>query len=328
MGSKSKAPTAPNMSALLPQQQAANDAATQKTDAANRITQIGPDNQKITYDPTTGAQTVTRGAADQALTDTRNANQQQAGNMVGGLLGQAQNTMANPLDTSGMTGYGANSTTSNFGSVKEVQDAMMSRLQPDLERRREAEMQRARNAGVPVYGSAAGGNMLDALNRSENDASMQALLKGVDAQNTLFNQGLAGNASADRQRAQQLQEAQMLRQMPLNEAQMLQGMSGTNTDPKFNNFVTSAGYKAPDIVGAAQADYKAQMDAYNAKNASKSNVLGGVMGLAGSVLGGPVGGMLGSSLGGLFGGASGTGAANGLPTTYTGSGYGFPTPQW
>lgn len=313
------------MTALLPQQQAANDAATQKTDAANRLTQIGPDGQKLTFGPD-GTQTVTRGAADQALTDTRNQNMQSAGNLAGGLLGQAANSMGSPLDTSGMTGWGSNSTTSNFGAVKEVQDAMMSRLQPDLERRREAEMQRARNAGVSVYGSNAGGNMLDALNRGENDASQQALLKAVDAQNTLFNQGLAGNASADAQRMRQMQEATALRQMPLNEAQMLQGMSGVNTDPKFANYATSAGYKAPDIMGAAGADYKAQMDAYNAKNASKSNMLGGVLGLAGTVLGGPIGGALGSSIGGLMGGASGTGGSIGsLPI---GSGYGFPTPQW
>lgn len=296
------------MTAMLPQQQAANDAATQKTDAANRISQTGPDGQTLTYDPTTGAQTVTRGAADQALTDTRNANQQQAGNMVGGLLGQAQNSLANPLDTSGMTNWGGNSTTSNFGSVQEIQDAMMSRLQPDLERRREAEMQRARNAGVSVYGSNAGGNMLDTLNRSENDASMQALLKGVDVQNQLFNQGLAGNKSADAQRAQQMQEATALREMPLAEAQQLQGMSGTNSDPKFNNFVTSAGYKAPDIMGAANADYKAQLDAYNAKKASGSGLGGSIGGLLGAAAGSFVPGVgtalgstLGSSLGKQFG---------------------------
>ncbi len=307
MGSKSKAPTAPNMTAMLPQQQAANDAATQKTDAANRIDQTGADGQKITYDPVTGAQTVTRGEADQALTDTRNQNMQSAGNLAGGLLGQAANSMANPLDTSGMTGWGSNSTTSNFGAVKEVQDAMMSRLQPDLERRREAEMQRARNAGVSVYGSNAGGNLLDSLSRGENDASQQALLKAVDAQNILFNQGLAGNASADAQRAKQLAEATALRQMPLNEAQMLQGMSGTSTDPKFNSFVTSQGYQAPDIMGAANADYKAQMDAYNAKKASGSGMgstIGGLLGgVAGSFVGMPMlGASLGSGLGGQVGG--------------------------
>ncbi len=295
------------MTAMLPQQQAANDAATQKTDAANRIDQTGADGQKITYDPVTGAQTVTRGEADQALTDTRNQNMQSAGNLAGGLLGQAANSMANPLDTSGMTGWGSNSTTSNFGAVKEVQDAMMSRLQPDLERRREAEMQRARNAGVSVYGSNAGGNLLDSLSRGENDASQQALLKAVDAQNILFNQGLAGNASADAQRAKQLAEATALRQMPLNEAQMLQGMSGTSTDPKFNSFVTSQGYQAPDIMGAANADYKAQMDAYNAKKASGSGMgstIGGLLGgVAGSFVGMPMlGASLGSGLGGQVGG--------------------------
>lgn len=325
MGSKAKAPAAPDYKALATQQGALNDAATAKTDAANRITQIGADGQKLTYDPTTGAQTVTRGEADQALTNTRNENMQSAGNLAGGLLGQAANSMANPLDTSGMTGWGSNSTTSNFGAVKEVQDAMMSRLQPDLERRREAEMQRARNAGISTYGSNAGGNMLDALNRSENDASQQALLKAVDAQNTLFNQGLAGNASADAQRLRQMQEATALRQMPLNEAQMAQNMSGTSTDPKFANFVTSQGYKPVDMMGAEQANYKAQMDAYNAKKASSP--VGSILGLAGSVLGGPIGGMLGSTVGGLMGGASGT-ASTPFGTGSIGTGYGFPTPQW
>jgi hypothetical protein len=306
MGSKTKSPTPVNTTALLPQQQAANDAAVNKTNAANRLNQTGPDGQTLTYDPVTGAQTVTRGAADQALTDTRNANMQTAGDMAGGLLGQAKNTMANPLDTSGMTGWGSNSTTSGFGAVQGVQDAMMGRLRPDLDRAREAERARLMQSGIDED-SAAYQRAMERRDRAETDASQQALIGAMGEQNTLFNQGLAGNASADAQRARQMQEATALRQLPLTEAQALQGMSGTNTDPKFASYVTSGNYKAPDIIGAAQTDYQSQLDAANAAKAKKSGLFGtlgsAVGAIGGSFLGVPtLGAQLGGSLGSQLGG--------------------------
>lgn len=139
-----------------------------------------------------------------------------------------------------------------------------------------------------------------------NEQSAQAAYANALRGMQMGEQGLMRDAQGqDRQR--QIQEALFLRQNPLNELNAFMS-SGQVSGPQFGNYNQAGASAAPDIYGAAKDTYKAQMDAYNAAQASKGNLMGGLLGMAGkiggSVLGGPIGGMLGSwagdKLGGMF----------------------------
>lgn len=77
-----------------------------------------------------------------------------------------------------------------FGGVEQVQKAMMSRMAPDLLRRREGEIQRLKAQGLEE-GSRAWSNAMEGIDRAENDASMQAVLGANQAYGDIFNRGLS-----------------------------------------------------------------------------------------------------------------------------------------
>lgn len=94
---------------------------------------------------------------------------------------------------------------------------------------------------------------------------------------------LANQAAAQRQ--QQFNEAAYKRSLPINEISALLSGGGVGT-PEFSGFAPSTPFAAPDLLGATQAQYGAQMGAYNAGQQQKGSLLGAGAGLAGSFLGG------------------------------------------
>jgi hypothetical protein len=121
-------------------------------------------------------------------------------------------------------------------------------------------------------------------------------------------QGILRGASSD-DRTRQMNEAMMMRQMPLQELQnFMNGVNGQN--PSFETYNQAGRGTAADMMGAADKEYQAQVAATNAKNAAGAAKTAGLMKLAGSVAGsffGPVGTALGGALGGaLAGGGGGT----------------------
>jgi hypothetical protein len=163
-----------------------------------------------------------------------------------------------------------------------AQDAIMARLNPTLNQREEADRTRLYNQGVRP-GTEAWDNEMRNFNNARNDAYSQAALQGIGLdtqarQNSLLEQGLPLNA--------------------INS--FLSGSSVQN--PGFGNFSQQATAQAPDLLGAAQSQYGADLNSYNASQASGGNMLGGLFGLGGALLGGPAGGALGAALGGGLGG--------------------------
>lgn len=181
-----------------------------------------------------------------------------------------------------------------------TEDALMARLNPQLERDRASLMTRLANQGV-VAGSEAYNREIDTFGRQSNDARMQAILGAGQEQNRLYgleqqrvdqaNRAIQGNFGNELQsqqaqqtlRQQALQEQAFLRQLPLNELSMLmngaaptmpqfQGWNGptvANTDVS-GNFYRSAALE--------QQNYLAQMQQSNA-------MMGGLFGLGGSLFG-------------------------------------------
>jgi hypothetical protein len=103
-----------------------------------------------------------------------------------------------------------------------------------------------------------------------NDLRLQAALQGI-------NLDQANRAAA-------LQEQAYLQDRPLNLINALRAGNQVQA-PQFQQFAQQATTQGPDMLGAAQMGYNAQMNAYNADQAAGSGMFGGLfnigMGLAG-----------------------------------------------
>lgn len=366
MGKKSQPPPPPppDYTGLAEKSAASNQYAQTRADWANRPTQITPWGRtdwesEAAVDPSTG-QPITRWTQKESLSpeaqkalDDQMALQSGFSEAAKGLMGRATGAFETPFDMSKlpeMTGInqaelgpeeGLNLDLSGlpelagsgFGSVQEVQDAMMSRMAPDLLRRREGEMQRLRAQGL-TEGSEAMNKEREMLMRGENDASQQALLAGMGAYGDIFNRSLAARGQmfgerqtaaemaralrgqkfgeqvtganlGGQQRQQAIAEQAYLRSLPLNELNSL--LTGQQVQgPQMPGFSTSQSAGGVDYSGAGRNQYQDAMAQYNAAQAAKSKKgagIGSMVGMiGGGMLGGPLGASLGSSLGGMIGG--------------------------
>jgi hypothetical protein len=280
MGKKAATPAAPNYTALAEQ-----------TAAANRPTQNTALGTSAWSKDASGnpVQTQTLNPADQARLD-------QQRQIQSGLLGQAQNSMANPLDTSGMTAMNPNQLDPGFGAVQQVKDDYLKLMQPQQDQQHSQLAAMLKERGIPMN-SAAWANAMRAQGDSDARRGWEATDKATSAYNDIFNRGLAGNTQANASRNQQMREATALRQMPMDEYQQYGGnVTGQLPMPGFQ--------PGPNYGAAGEAQYQAAVAAANAKNAS--NPWNSVMKLGGTLLGsmaGPMGASLGGQLGGMLGGA-------------------------
>lgn len=173
----------------------------------------------------------------------------------------------------------ATSTPFGIGNVKELQDkaegVIMGRLQPQLDRQREAMtsslMARGHNPQNESYGAQMG-----QFGQQENDARQQAVLAALNYGPQLMQQELA------------------VRNQPLNELNALRTGAQVNV-PQFNQ--TQAGQigQTP-IMQGAMAQGGADMQAYNAQAQGDAGMWQGLFGLGGAIAGLPTAG--GGSLGG------------------------------
>ena len=306
MGSKTKTPAAPNYTATAVKQADASNAMVDKTNDANRLDQTNAFGGTSTFDPVTGAQTTKLGAEDQARLDAQRGTMQGAADLSGGLMKQAANSMANPLDTSGYQALNPNALDPGFGAVQQVKDDYLNLMKPQMDQERQTMESTLKQRGIPMN-SPAWNAAMNQLSDSTARRGWEATGKATDAYNDIFNRGLKGNEQANATRKQQLEEGITTRELPLTEALAALRGSGDVSDPKFQSYVTSGKYGAPDYMTAEQSQYQAAMDAANAAKAKKSGIggtIGGLLGgVAGSFVGMPtLGASLGSSLGGQVGG--------------------------
>src|SRR3546814_11938138 len=83
---------------------------------------------------------------------------------------------------------------------------------------------------------------------------------------------------------QEFGEQSYQRSLPINEIGALLGGGGVQM-PQFANFSQSTPFNAPDLLGASQASYNAQLGGYNSQQAQKGGLLGAGAQLGGSFLG-------------------------------------------
>jgi hypothetical protein len=113
---------------------------------------------------------------------------------------------------------------------------------------------------------------------------LQALQARNQARESMFNQGLSSSQFRNQARAQALQEADYLKNQPLN---MLNALRSGNqvSMPQFGNVSTGAQVAAAPVYAATNDQYGAQMDAYKAKMANFSAMIGGLSSLGGAAIG-------------------------------------------
>ena len=268
----SSSPPPPDYEAAARATAAGNVEAAKYATNANRINQKTPYGElKYTYTPQLDAsgketgggwsQTETLTPQAQQALDQQLALNTKYGETANVGFDKARQLFENPeLDTSGLPTRGI-----DVGQT--AQQAIMSRLQPQLAQQDEELRTRMANQGITL-GSNAYGQEMAQQGQRRNDLEMQSAMQGINLD------------QANRSAA--LQEQAYMQDRPLNLINALR--SGNQVQaPQFQQFANQATTQGPDLLGAANSQYGAQMDSYNAQQAS--NPMNGLFSLGGTVLG-------------------------------------------
>jgi hypothetical protein len=213
--------------------------------------------QTVTYGPD-GTPTVnqTLNPTQQALFDKQQAISGQLADTAGTAANNVSKTLSTPFAFTGE------------GEVNKAQDAIMSRLQPMLDRQAEAK-KTALIAGGHAVGSEGYNAQTNLLDQSQNDARQQAIIAALGYAPQLAQMDIAG------------------RNQPLSELNALRTGSSA-TVPTFQNYSGAQAAPAP-IFAAAQAGAQQDQNNYNAQVAQQNAMMGGVMSLGSAFLGAPSG---------------------------------------
>lgn len=286
---KSDPPPAPDYAGAAAATASGNLEATRAATAANRINQYTPYGS-LTYtqkpdaeNPDSGwEQTMTLTPEAQQALNEQLALNRKYGETANAGFDKVRQLFENPqLDMSMLPERAI-----NVGQT--AQQAIMSRLQPTLDQQDEQLRARLANQGIGL-GSTAYGREQNLQGQRRNDLEMQAALQGINLD------------QANRSAA--LQEQAYIQDRPLNLINALR-TGNQVTNPQFQQFALQQTTQGPDLLGAANAQYGAQMDAYNANQAQNSGMMSGLLGLGMGVAGLPMAGggsFGGKMLGGLFG---------------------------
>jgi len=266
MGKSASAPPAPDYTAAAKETASGNLDAARAATAANRVNQYTPYGSleyKVSgedpYGNATWSATQSLAPAQQKLLDYQNQASLGLGELTGKGLGYVNNMLDTPFDTSKLP-------TTGFNPSQSYQDAYMQRLQPQIAQGREALATQLANSGIPV-GSEAYKRAMQSQAMKENDLLASVTTAG-------FNVGDTARKSA-------LQEQAYLRNEPLNTLNAVR--SGAQVQgPNFVNSAQQANTAGPDILGATQMGYNANLAASNAQNAANNAMTSGLFSLGGA----------------------------------------------
>ncbi len=284
-GGKSKAPKAPDYTALAKQQADSQLAAVRAQTAANRVNQSTPfgsvnysTSGKDSYGNDLWNADIKLSPEQQQILDQQNKLSIGLGGSMNNALDYINQNLANPLDTSNLPAQQIN-------PGQTVQDAIMSRLNPQFDRRQQQTDAQLANQGI-AQGTEAYRNAQTDLGNQRNDAYINAALQGMN--------------TGQQARQQALQEQMTLRNDPINTLSALRSGSQVQM-PNFINPSQQGATQGVDYMGAGQAQFNSGLGASNAQNAAAGNFTSGLFGLGGSLLGGAgAAGGFGNLFGGLF----------------------------
>lgn len=304
-GSKKKAPPAPDYTALMKQQQAADLANYQKQIQDQRTSTVTP------YGTSSWSQDA---SGKWVNTQSLSPELQQAYNQYLSNQGQSLGVQKTALDQLAQLqaagGFKGPDITASYDPNYANQYAtdytkqLLARITPQQQVDQTQMDTKLRQQGL-VPGTEAYDRAYKNLITAQGDVNTQANLQGMIAGQNAGQQ--AFQTSLQEQQAKYNNALQNYL-LPWQTASQAAGLAGNMQMPNFGSTTTSTpGLATPDLVGAAQQSYAQQMQNYNQQQASKSNKgssLGTVVGgVAGGFFGGPVGAAAGASIGGAAGGA-------------------------
>lgn len=261
MSKKTKTPEAPNYAGLAQQQAEQAKGAWNAQLQANRPNQT---NQfgSLTWeqDPTTGqwTQSTTLNQPQQDIFNQQQANQQQIANMGGGLLSGFDTSQ---VDLSGAPAMG------QVGQFNQQATDLYNQLAaPQLQRQRAAKEAQMAAMGLGMGSGQAYNTQQELLNDSENRSAMMAAQAGIQQGNTMFGQ-------QNQLHQQGVQDILAQKQANLGQLSGIMGLGQSMGVPQFNQFGQAGAYQTPDLMGAAQNQYGANLDKTNAANADKANTM-------------------------------------------------------
>jgi hypothetical protein len=267
-GKPPKAPAAPDYSAAARETSAGNLEAARAAAAANRVNQVTPYGRldyavtgEDPYGNPTWTATQTLSPEQQKLLDYQNLTSEGLGRLSQTGLGYVEKMLQTPFDTSALPSTG-------FNPSQSYQDAYMQRLAPQLQQNREQLQQQLANKGIDI-GSQAYDRAMQTQAQRENDLLATATTQGF---------GVGQQA-----RQQALQEQAYLRNEPLNTLSAVRTGSQV-TGPQFVNSAQQATTSGPDLLGASQMGYNAQMGDFNAQAAERNNMMSGLFSLGGAAM--------------------------------------------
>lgn len=268
-------------------------------------------------------QTMTYSPEQQKLYEQENRIAQALGGTAETSLGRVNSAMGSEFDFSGATPMANPAQRADINLQKSLGDTnfdatsraaadavykqLASRLDPQFGQIENDMRTRLINSGISENSEAFRREM-DNFSRSRTDAyntaGNQSVLTGLAAQDQGFNQALAagnfsnaatmGEAGFNREsdfqgatfnnnvRQREIEEDTYLRNLPLNDIAALLGTGGGVQAPSFGP-VAQVGVDAPDLMGATYNNYNAQMQQWQQAQQNRSQGLGSIFGLAGSL---------------------------------------------
>lgn len=278
---KSNTPAAPNYEAAAEKTAAGNLEAAKYATRANRVNQYTPYGN-LTYEEKpdgTWSQTQSLTPQAQATLDKQMQLSDQYADTASQGFNKVQGLLSNPeIDQSKLPARAM-----NVGQT--AQDAIMSRLQPQLAQQEEALRTRLANQGITL-GSDAYGKEMTAQGQRGNDLQLQAALQGIGLDQ-------ANRASA-------LQEQAYMQDRPLNLVNALRSGAQVQS-PQFQTYAQQGQTAGPNYSQAAGQQYEADLANYNANQAQTSGIMSGLFGVGMGLAGLPgAGGSIMQGAKGLF----------------------------
>jgi len=269
---KDDPPPPPDYAAAARETAQGNIDAARVATAANRVNQITPYGN-LTYKQTgTDSYGNPTWTATQELAPAQQKIAEQQAGLSSGLLSTAQqgldyagNLMAKPgIDMSKLPSTG-------FDPGQSYQDAIMKRLEPQLNRENQSFEQDMANKGIGV-GTQAYNTAKQLLSQNQNDRLTSATVQGM-------NTGLTANQQAFAQQGYNQMQ-------PINVINALRTGSQV-ASPQYVNPALQSTTQGPDLLGAAGQQYNAQLGATNAANAASGGFMSGLMNMGAAYLGAP-----------------------------------------
>ena len=291
MGKKS-GPSAPDFKGAAQEQAQASREVTEQQTWANRPDQINPwgnvtwDNETY-YDPAT-KQNLNRWTQRESLTpeaqaafDSQLALTQGRSELGEHMMGRIGNELGQGMNwdqVGGQQGLDFDPSQLRQRAEDNAFKQATSRLAPKFQGQREQMEIKLRNQGLRAGDQAYEAEMAG-IGQQETDAygqaQMSAMQQGRAESGQLFGQqkGMADYANQLRQNA--MKEEQQRRGFSLNEANAL--ISGQQVqNPTFESFQGANRAQAPNYLGAAQSQYGANVDQYNAGQAAQQGLMSGI----------------------------------------------------